>query len=167
MSERIVTTPIELELTLNGQPRSIATRAQATLLECLRNDAALCGSKEGCGEGECGACTVFVDGEPVDACLVMAAQCAGSEVTTIEGLGRGHPDGLHPVQRAFIETGAVQCGFCIPGMIMSAAYAVDQAAPLDVDRIRRAIAGNICRCTGYRKILEAVTLARQRTEGSA
>lgn len=149
-------------LHVNGEAREVEHEPQETLLSLLRYRLGLTGSKEGCGEGECGACTVFVDGAPVVSCLVLAAQCEGAQVTTIEGLGRGHPDGLHPVQRAFIETGAVQCGFCIPGIIMAAADAIEREPDADRESLRRLVAGNLCRCTGYTKILDAIELARAR-----
>jgi aerobic-type carbon monoxide dehydrogenase small subunit (CoxS/CutS family) len=154
----------ELSCSLNGETVTVAHEPQDTLLALLRYRAGLTGAKEGCGEGECGACTVFVDGQAVDSCLVLAAQCEGSEITTIEGLGQGYPDGLHPVQRAFIETGAVQCGFCIPGIIMGAAKAIERNVDADRETIRRQVAGNLCRCTGYTKILDAVELARERVQ---
>jgi len=154
--------PIELHFELNGEPRTVRCAAQAMLHEVLRLDLAMTGTKEGCGEGECGACTVLMDGEAVNSCLVMAAQVEGRKITTIEGLGLGHPDGLHPVQAAFIETGGVQCGFCIPGMVLQAADAVRRIPDADRNAIRREVAGNLCRCTGYTKILDAIELARDR-----
>ena len=156
---------MKLSCTVNGAPVSQAHEPQDTLLALLRYRLGLTGTKEGCGEGECGACTVFVDGQAVDSCLVLAAQCEGSQITTIEGLGAGHEDGLHPVQRAFIQKGAVQCGFCIPGIIMSAADALEKNPAATRDDIRRLVAGNLCRCTGYTKILDAVEQARLELQG--
>jgi carbon-monoxide dehydrogenase small subunit len=156
--------PIELSFEVNGEKRTFRCAGQALLLDVLREHG-LTGTKEGCGEGECGACTVFMDGESVQSCLVMALQAHGRKIVTIEGLGRGHDLGLHPVQRAFVETGAVQCGFCIPGMIMSAADALRRHPDLDRDGIKREVAGNLCRCTGYTKILDAIELARDRMSG--
>ncbi len=146
-----------ITLNVNGQPRTLTTPANRTLLQALRDDLGLTGVKDGCSEGECGACTVLLDGRPVNACLVLAAQADGCTVVTIEGLGtREHP---HPLQTAFVEEGAVQCGYCIPGVIMSA-YALLRENPQPTDEeIRTAIAGNLCRCTGYTKIVAAVKRA--------
>ncbi len=146
-----------ITLNVNGQPRTLITPANRTLLQALRDDLGLTGVKDGCSEGECGACTVLLDGRPVNACLVLAAQADGCTVVTIEGLGtREHP---HPLQTAFVEEGAVQCGYCIPGVIMSA-YALLRENPQPTDEeIRTAIAGNLCRCTGYTKIVAAVKRA--------
>jgi len=129
----------------------------ATLLQVLREELELTGTKYGCGEGECGACSVILDGRVVNSCLVLAAECEGRAVLTIEGLREN--GGLHPLQRAFVEHGAVQCGFCTPGMIM-AAYALLQQNPAPSEQeVRRALEGNLCRCTGYRKIIDAVLAA--------
>jgi carbon-monoxide dehydrogenase small subunit len=144
----------ELSFVVNGEPVRLATLPAATLLDVLRDDLELTGTKYGCGEGECGACSVLLDGEVVNACLVLALECEGSEVLTVEGLGaRGK---LHPIQKAFVDQGAIQCGFCTPGMIM-AAYALLKANPSPAeDEVRRGLEGNLCRCTGYRKIIDAV-----------
>lgn len=134
--------------------------ATRTLLEFLREDLGLTGTKEGCGKGECGACTVLLDGKPVNSCLVLAYQADGREVLTIEGLER---DGrLHPIQEAFVTEGAVQCGFCTPGMIMSARALLGVNPSPTRDEIRRAISGNLCRCTGYAKIIKAIEAAASR-----
>ena len=131
-----------------------------SLLYVLRERMGLPGSKNACEQGECGSCTVYLDGEPVCACLVAAGQANGREVVTVEGLAG--PDGLHPVQEAFVECGAVQCGFCTPGLIV-AAHDLLERVPLPSDlEIREALAGNLCRCTGYEKILDAVRLAAER-----
>jgi len=149
--------PITVTLTVNEELRQVQTQPNQTLLYLLRDDLGLTGTKDGCREGECGACTVLLDGEPVNSCLVLAGQADGREVLTIEGLARnGKP---HPVQQAFVETGAVQCGFCTPGAIMAAVALLDRfPAPSD-DQIRAALVGNLCRCTGYTKMVQAVRLA--------
>ncbi len=145
---------IGLTLRINGKSYRTEVEPLTTLLEVLRDDLGLTGTKEGCGEGDCGACTVLVDGQAVNACLFPALEARGKEVVTIEGLAR---DGrLHPLQQAFVEKGAVQCGFCIPGMIMSAKALLDGNPSPSDDEIKLAIAGNLCRCTGYIKIIEAV-----------
>jgi carbon-monoxide dehydrogenase small subunit len=146
-------------LTVNGEPRQADVPSAVTLVELLREHLGLSGTKVGCGHGECGACTVILDGEPVNSCLVFAAQCNGREVTTIEGLRR---DGaLDPIQNAFVEAGAVQCGYCTPGMIMSAAALLASNATPTRDEIEEAISGNLCRCTGYVKIVDAVQLVAE------
>ncbi|HWH23690.1 MAG TPA: (2Fe-2S)-binding protein [Candidatus Limnocylindria bacterium] len=144
-------------LTVNGELVELHVPGMRRLLDALREDLGLIGTKEGCGEGECGACSVIVDGQVVDACLVPVCQVAGSDVRTVEGLA---PAGdLSALQRAFLETGGAQCGICTPGMLMAAqAYLDAGGGPADED-IREAIAGNLCRCTGYTKIIDAVALA--------
>jgi carbon-monoxide dehydrogenase small subunit len=145
------------ELDVNGERYEVATEVNRTLLDVLRDDIQLTGSKKGCDSGDCGACTVLVDDVPVCACLILPTDAVGHQVTTIEGLARGTQ--LHPVQQAFVDHGAVQCGFCTPGMIL-AARALLETNPNPSDReIRVAIAGNLCRCTGYVKIVEAVKQA--------
>lgn len=145
---------IKLQLTVNGEPRNLVVDPYKTLLYVLREDLGLTGTKDGCGEGECGACTVLLDGKPVNACLVLAGQLAGSDVITIEGLSKNGK--LHALQQAFVETGAVQCGFCIPGSIMSAVALLDKNQDPSEVEIRQALVGNLCRCTGYVKIIESV-----------
>jgi len=156
-----------VRITINGLLREVAVPANRTLLDLLREDLDLTGTKHGCGEGDCGACTVLLDGEPVNACLVLAAEAEGREVTTIEGLAGGSL--LHPVQQAFVDAGAVQCGYCTPGMVLVAAALVARnPSPTESD-VRHAISGNFCRCTGYQKIVEAVlrASARVREAGQA
>ncbi len=131
--------------------------APKTLVQLLRDDAGLMGTKEGCGEGDCGACTVLVDGEPVNSCLVLAAEADGKEVLTVEGLSREWE--LHPLQQAFVDEGAVQCGFCTPGMLLAAKALLDENPSPTEAEIRGAIAGNLCRCTGYVRIVQAIQSA--------
>ena len=146
--------------TVNGDAVELRAPGMRRLLDALREDLALTGTKEGCGEGECGACTVLVDGEVVDACLVPLCQVEGSTVETVEGLAR--EDRLNELQAAFLETGGAQCGICTPGMLMAGeAFLASGRAPSE-DAIREAIAGNLCRCTGYTKIVEAIALAAER-----
>ncbi len=144
-----------LVLTVNEEPYEIQINPNRTLLEVIRNDLGLTGTKEGCGTGECGACTVLLDGEPVNACLTLALQAHEKRVTTIEGLGKGGT--IHPLQEAFITHGAIQCGFCTPGMILSAKALLDRKPEPKEMEIREALIGNLCRCTGYQKIVEAIT----------
>jgi carbon-monoxide dehydrogenase small subunit len=152
-------------LTVNGEVTYITFAPQATLLEVLREQLALTGTKHGCELGECGTCAVLVDDVPVLSCLALALSCEGSSVATVEGLARG-PE-LHPLQQAFVELGAAQCGYCTPGILMTAA-ALLRASPTPARReIEEALSGNLCRCTGYHKILEAVELAARRMRAPA
>lgn len=150
---------IHLDFTLNGKPASAQVEGHRTLLWLLREHFDLTGAKEGCGVGECGACTVLLDGEAVNACLVLAGKVQGREVETVEGLGG--PDALHALQEAFIEKHAVQCGFCTPGMLLSAKALLDRNPRPSRDEIRTALSGNLCRCTGYKQLVEAVFAARR------
>ncbi len=156
---------VRVRITVNGDEYVRTVPTSMTLLQFVREELGLSGTKEGCGKGECGACTVLLDGVPVDSCLVLAYQCTGRSVITIEGIAR---DGLlHPVQEAFIRHGAVQCGFCTPGMIMSAvALLASNPRPTEA-QIREAISGNLCRCTGYKAIIESIDDAARRREGWA
>jgi carbon-monoxide dehydrogenase small subunit len=151
--------------TVNGEPAEVEAPGMRRLLDALREDLGLTGTKEGCGEGECGACSILLDGDVVDACLVPLAQCAGADVLTVEGLAAG--ERLNALQQAFLETGGAQCGICTPGMLMAgAAFLASGAEPSD-ENIRDAIAGNLCRCTGYTKIIDAIALAATRVSRQA
>ena len=146
-----------IRVTVNGEAITARVAAHRTLLEFLRDQLDLTGAKEGCGDGECGACTVIVDGAPVRSCLMLAVEADGHEITTIEGIAQ---DGeLHPVQKAMVDLGGIQCGFCTPGFVMSTVALLRVNPAPTEDEIRRALAGNICRCTGYTKIVEAVQKA--------
>jgi carbon-monoxide dehydrogenase small subunit len=150
-----------LEFTLNGHPVSAEISPSQSLLSLLREEFELTGAKEGCGEGECGACTVIVDGLAINACIFPAMEASGCRVETVEGLAIAG-GGLHPLQDAFVEYGAVQCGFCSPGMIMSAKALLDSEASPDENQIRTAIEGNLCRCTGYKQIVDAIQAAAEK-----
>lgn len=143
-----------VQLVVNGESVEAAVEPNQTLLQFLREDLGLTGTKHGCGLGDCGACTVILDGKPVNACLVLAVQARGREVLTIEGLAENGK--LHPIQQAFVDKGAIQCGFCTPGMILSAKALLDEKPEPSEPEIRTAISGNLCRCTGYQKIVEAI-----------
>ena len=151
---------LTIELTINGKKRKVEATPSTRLLDLIRDDLHLTGTKEGCGKGECGACTVIMNGELVVSCLILAPQADGAVITTIEGVGDG--ENLDPVQEAFIETGAVQCGFCTPGMILAAKKLLEENPHPDEEEIKRGISGNLCRCTGYQKIIDAIKLAANR-----
>ena len=155
-----MTTKTAIEFTVNGESHTLEVFPMARLLDVLREELRLTGTKEGCGEGECGACTVRLNGEIVNSCLVPMAQVAGANITTIEGVAHG--DELHAVQQAFIEHGGAQCGICTPGMILAAVDLLERnPQPTEAD-IRNGLAGNLCRCTGYMKIFESVVRACQK-----
>ncbi len=146
---------VQLHLRVNGMEYKIEVEPRRTLLELIREDLELTGTKEGCSLGECGTCTVLLDGRPIKSCITLAVQANGREVTTIEGL-EGSDGTLHPLQQAFMEHGAIQCGFCTPGMVLSAKALLDENPKPTEMEVRQAIAGNLCRCTGYQKIVEAI-----------
>ncbi|MDK9712187.1 (2Fe-2S)-binding protein [Acidaminobacter sp.] len=150
---------ITLNLNVNGKDHRLEIEDHMRLLDVIRGPLGLTGTKEGCGEGECGACTVILDGNAVDSCLVLAAQCEGKKIVTIEGLETA--DGLDPVQQAFLDNGAVQCGYCIPGMVLSAKALLDKNVAPDDNEIKEAISGNLCRCTGYDKMVKAIKTASE------
>ena len=145
---------VQHHLTVNGEPLEASFAPYKTLLEVLREDLALTGTKHGCELGECGACAVLVDGQPQLSCLVLAIECEGRSVETVEGLGRGAA--LHPLQAAFADLGAAQCGYCTPGILMTAKALLEKEKNPSRERIREAISGNLCRCTGYQQIFEAI-----------
>jgi carbon-monoxide dehydrogenase small subunit len=152
----------QLTITVNGQSHSLTVEPNKTLLEFLREDLGLTGAREACDTGGCGACTVLLDGRPVYSCLVLALACQGRNVLTIEGLAT---DGeLHPLQQAFVDQGAIQCGFCTPGMVLTAKALLDENPTPTEQEVREAIAGNICRCTGYSKIVQAILVASRNRE---
>jgi aerobic carbon-monoxide dehydrogenase small subunit len=147
-----------VSFTANGDKREIAVAPNRTLLDALRNEAGLTGTKKGCDVGECGSCTVILDGKPVNACLVLAVEAHGATITTVEGLQA--EDGTpHPLQECFMRCGAAQCGFCTPGLLVAAKAFLDEVPAPSEEEIRFAIAGNICRCTGYTKVVEAISMA--------
>lgn len=152
-----------ISLTINQKPTTLDVRSHHTLLEVLRDQLDITGPKECCGVGECGACTILMDGKAVNACLILAVEANGSEIITIEGLGG--PERLSPMQKAFVDAGAVQCGFCTPGMIMAAQYLINNNPNPTEEDVRVALAGNLCRCTGYSRIFDAVlSVAKQQFE---
>jgi aerobic carbon-monoxide dehydrogenase small subunit len=153
-----------IKLIVNGESVEAAVDPNQTLLQFLREDLGLTGTKHGCGLGDCGACTVILNGQPVNSCLVLAVQSNGSEVLTVEGLAENGK--LHPIQQSFVDKGAIQCGFCTPGMILSAKALLDEnPRPTELE-IRTAISGNLCRCTGYQKIVEAIQATAEAHQGT-
>ncbi len=155
-----------IAVTINREARELVVEPHRSLLDALRNEGALTGTKKGCDVGECGSCTVILDGKPVCACLVLAVEVGGCEIVTIEGLQPSATQ-LHPLQDNFMKCGAAQCGFCTPGMIVAAKALLDENPRPSADEIRFAIAGNICRCTGYTKIIEAIELTAREMSADA
>jgi len=156
---------LELKFVLNDRSMTVETAPDRRVVDLLREELGLTGTKEACGAGECGACTIWVDGSTRLSCLMLAAQLEGRRITTIEGLAA--PDGLHPVQEAFMEEGAVQCGFCTPGMVMTAAHFLKKNPHPTRQEIREGLSGNLCRCTGYQKIVDGVAAAADKTDRRA
>ena len=154
-----------IQLSVNGQQVQVFVGGSETLLDCLRNQLGLTGTKKGCDQGDCGACTVLVDGIPVNSCLMLALEAHGKDITTIEGLAQ--EGGLHPLQEAFISHNAVQCGFCTPGMILTAAALLKENPHPSEREIRHYLQGNLCRCTGYGKIVQAVQAAARGLSGTS
>jgi carbon-monoxide dehydrogenase small subunit len=146
-----------IELKVNGESYDVAVEPRRTLLEVLREQLGLTGTKEACDAGDCGACTVLLDGKPVPSCLVLAVDAQGKDILTIEGMASGSE--LHPIQKAFVDYGAIQCGFCSPGMILTVKALLDRNPNPTEEEVREAISGNLCRCTGYVKIIEAAMVA--------
>jgi aerobic-type carbon monoxide dehydrogenase small subunit (CoxS/CutS family) len=156
---------VALNLRVNGQAYRVEVAPDRFLVDVLRDDLGLLGVKEACDEGECGACTVLLDGRAVDSCILLALQAQGAEVVTVEGLAAG--GALHPLQEAFVVSGAVQCGYCIPGMLMGAKALLDENPAPTAEEIRLALAGNLCRCTGYNAVVAAVRAAAERLRADA
>jgi carbon-monoxide dehydrogenase small subunit len=153
-----------IELTVNGEKHSLQVQPHKTLLDVLRNQLGLTGTKYGCGSGNCGACTVLVDGQPVTSCLTLAIVVEGKQITTIEGMAETGK--LHPIQEAFVKHGAIQCGYCTPGLVLTAKALIDENSNPTREEIRRYIKGNLCRCTGYVKIVDAISSAAERLRKS-
>jgi carbon-monoxide dehydrogenase small subunit len=153
-----------ITLVVNGDEYSLAVKPNRTLAEALRDDLRLTGTKVGCETGDCGACTVLLNGRPVNSCLTLAVEADGQEVLTIEGIAPSGTE-LHPVQRAMVEHGAIQCGFCTPGMVMSSVHLLERTPDASDEDIRHNLGGNLCRCTGYTKIVEAVSSCSSRCKG--
>ena len=150
----------KIEFIINDETVSMTVKPHWTLLFVIREKLGLTGTKEGCGEGECGSCTVLIEGDAFNSCLYLAVEADGKKITTIEGLSKGET--LHPLQQAFVDKGAIQCGFCTPGMVMMAKAMLDKHRDLSAEEIRHQMSGNLCRCTGYEKIFEAITEVKDR-----
>lgn len=155
---------VKVKIKVNGKEYNREVDPLLRLIDFIREELKLKGTKEGCGEGECGACTVIMDGHTVNTCLILTASADGAEIITIEGLSN---DEINPIQQAFIEVGAVQCGYCIPGMILSAKALLDKNINATEEQIKESVSGNLCRCTGYNKIVEGIKLAQSRLKASS
>lgn len=162
--ENVMATNTSVDFLLNGERREVTVEPRVSLLDLLRERLSLTGTKKGCNEGGCGACTVLIDGKRMNSCLVLAVQCAGREVVTIEGIADPRGGGLHPVQQAFIDNDAFQCGYCTPGQVVSAVACIREGHATDEATVREWMSGNICRCSAYPQITAAVLDARQRME---
>lgn len=160
--KQAITTKQLIKLRVNGETYEVAVNPNRTLLDCIREDIGLTGTKKGCDTGDCGACTVIMDGRAISSCLVLAIDARDKDILTIEGLAG--KDGLHPIQEAFVEYGAVQCGYCTPGVILAAKYLLDHNHNPTEREVRMGIAGNLCRCTGYVKIVEAILAAAKKMQ---
>lgn len=154
---------MKVTINVNGKDYTREIDPLLRLIDFLRDEIKLKGTKEGCGEGECGACTIILNGETVNSCIILAAAADGAKIITIEGVS---DNGLHPIQEAFLEVGAVQCGYCIPGMVLSTKALLDKNLEANEDEIREGISGNLCRCTGYEKIVEGIKLAQNKIKNS-
>ncbi len=153
----------QINISVNGKEYELHVKPWATLLDVIREDLGFTGTKEGCGVGECGACTVIMDGQIMNACLILAIEANGKAITTIEGLSCGEE--LHPIQQAFVEIGGLQCGFCTPGMVLAAKALLDRNQNPTDEEIKKGLEGNFCRCTGYTKIIESVKFAAEKLRG--
>lgn len=156
---------VNVKLKVNGDPYEVAVNPSRTLVEVLREDLQLTGTKIGCQTGDCGACTILLDGKSVCSCLTLAIEAQGKEITTIEGVGLSY-DKMHPIQEAFVNEGAIQCGYCTPGMIMSAKHLLDKNPEPTEPEIRQALSGNLCRCTGYARIIKAIDVAGKKMKNT-
>lgn len=154
---------MKVTINVNGKDYTREIDPLLRLIDFLRDEIKLKGTKEGCGEGECGACTVILNGQTVNSCIVLAAACEGAEIITIEGVS---DNGMHPIQQAFLEVNAVQCGYCIPGMVLSTKALLDKNLDANEEEIKEGISGNLCRCTGYEKIIEGIKLAQSKIKNS-
>ena len=160
--EHLGSDEVDVTCTVNGRPAGFSVPSHRTLMDALRYEVGLTGTKTCCAEGECGACTVLVDGSAVNSCLMLAVEAEGSDILTIEGLGSDEPQGLCDLQESFLEAGAVQCGFCIPGQVMSAEYLLRSNPAPSVEEIREGMSGNLCRCAGYQRIVAAIEMTAQK-----